>query len=108
MGEKEKGHYERVGDVDEWVWDDDRPPGLAMHTEEAPAQAGGYAVPPDVEPEAEVEDEGGDGGEAESLEDYTVAELKDMARDQGIVGFSTMNKAELVEALEEDAESEEA
>lgn len=35
-----------------------------------------------------------------SLSDYTVAELKDMAKGAGIDGYSTMRKAELIEALE--------
>ena len=44
------------------------------------------------------DDEGGD----EGLEAHTVVELQQMARDQGIEGYSTLNKAELVAALEED------
>src|SRR5688572_626231 len=36
---------------------------------------------------------------SEDLNDFTVAELKDRAREAGIDGFSTMNKADLVEAL---------
>ena len=38
--------------------------------------------------------------EDESLEDKTVKELKEMADDQGIEGYSNMKKAELIEALE--------
>ena len=34
-----------------------------------------------------------------SLDDYNVAELKAMAKEAGIDGFSTMRKAELIEAL---------
>lgn len=35
------------------------------------------------------------------LNSYTVAELRDMARDQGKTGYSTLRKAELIELLEE-------
>lgn len=38
----------------------------------------------------------------EDLNDLTVAELKDRARDSEISGFSTMSKAELVQALEKE------
>jgi hypothetical protein len=34
------------------------------------------------------------------MSDYTVKELKDIARDKGLKGFSTMNKADLFKALE--------
>lgn len=39
------------------------------------------------------------GGKAGSYEDWTVAELRDKAREVGISGRSTMNKGELIDAL---------
>lgn len=36
------------------------------------------------------------------LESLTIVQLKDMAREQGVTGFSTMKKAELVDALRDD------
>ena len=39
------------------------------------------------------------GGKAGSYEDWTVAELRNKAREVGISGRSTMNKGELIDAL---------
>lgn len=36
------------------------------------------------------------------LDDLTIIQLKDKARELGITGFSTMNKAELIDALKDD------
>jgi len=48
----------------------------------------------------------GDGAEGgASYDDKTVSELKDEARNRGIEGFSSMNKKELIKALEDDDES---
>ena len=35
------------------------------------------------------------------LEDKTVPELKDLARDAGVTGYGSMNKAQLIEAIQE-------
>lgn len=47
----------------------------------------------------EAKEAGGESG----LSEKTVVELREMAKEQGVEGFSTMKKAELVEALGDSA-----
>ena len=55
--------------------------------------------PQDEEPEEEVEEEQGEPSSI-TFEDFTVDDLKEVAREHGVEGFSSMKKAELIEAIE--------
>lgn len=109
--EEKKGHYEKSGDIEEWVWDDEGPG--------VPKLTGGWVVPegefdptsapmPEVSPaerpqenpgaglkvaeEAEVEAE-----EEDDLEDYTKEELQDLLAERGLP--TSGNKPDLIERL---------
>jgi hypothetical protein len=115
--EEPKGHYEKSGDIEEWVWDGEGPG--------APTLTGGWVVPegefdptsapaPEVSPaerppehpspglhvaaetteEAEVEEET---EEEDDLETYTKEEIQDMLAERGLP--TSGNKPELIERL---------
>lgn len=45
-------------------------------------------------------------GEVKALEELKVEELKDLAKEKGIKGYSTMKREELIEVLKEEEDEE--
>lgn len=68
--------------------------GISLDGSKKTTKAAAKEAPKKEEAKSEAKAE-----ESKDLSSHTVAELKEMAKEQGLTGYSSMKKAELIEAL---------